>query len=61
MNRLEKRLERLEQATARLEEGPGWQRAIINEGDPLPPGLDPNKNTIIRVIVDPKWPEKMAA
>jgi hypothetical protein len=50
----EKRLERLEEATARPEEEPGWQRVIINEGDPLPPDLDPNKGTIVRVIVDPE-------
>ena len=52
---------------ARLEEWVGasdgvcrvWQRVIIDEGDPLPPDLDPSKGFIVRVIVDPKPPQEV--
>ena len=60
MNRdRERRLERLEQATAPPEARSQWRRIIVDEGEPLPPDIDPDKPTIVRVIVDPKRPEEL--
>ena len=57
---MKRRLERLEEWVGAAN-GPcrGWQRVIINEGDPLPPDLDPSKGLIVRVIVDPKPPQEV--
>ena len=55
-----RRLERLEDWVGAADGAcRGWQRVITNEGDPLPPDLDPSKGLIVRVIIDSKPPQEV--